>query len=39
MRAPRGLLWIRTSRIAEEKKNSTREKRHEQNRIENDDQR
>ena len=31
------LLWIRTSQIAEEKKNSRREKRHEQNRIENDE--
>ena len=28
---------IRTSRIAEEKPNSTMEKRHEKNRIENDD--
>ena len=31
------LLWIRTSQIAEEKKNSRREKRHEQNRIENEE--
>ena len=31
------LLRLRTSRIAEEKKNSRREKRHEQNRIENDE--